>query len=49
MCDRVMTRRIYDKRLNIKGKIYTQVMIDPHYENKHPSTISDSIILFLIE
>lgn len=24
-------------------------MIDPHYENKHSSTISDSIILFLIE
>jgi len=44
-----VSRRIYDLQININGKTYTQVVIDPHYEEKHSGSISDEIILSLVQ
>lgn len=43
-----MSRRIYDRTLTINGKPITQVIIDPHYEEKHAASISDEVILGLV-
>jgi hypothetical protein len=44
-----MTRREYPVRLNINGRHIAKVIIDPHYELKHSSSVSDKVILELVE
>ena len=41
-------RRTYSVNLVINGRIIHEVIIDPHYEAKHPD-IDDSLILKLVE
>ena len=43
-----MTRRSYDVNLVVNGRQITEVIIDPHYETKHPD-ITDAIILELVQ
>jgi len=43
-----MSRRTYDVNIVINGQPINEVIIDPHYETKHPD-ISDSIILALVK
>lgn len=40
-------RRSYSLNLNINGRKIDTVIVDPHYENKHPD-INDEIILKLV-
>lgn len=42
-----MQRRAYNLTLTINGRLITEVVIDPHYEEKHPD-ISDQLILELV-
>jgi hypothetical protein len=44
-----MTRREYLVRLTINGKHITKVIIDPHYELKHSGSVSDKVILELVQ
>lgn len=41
-------RSEYGINIFINGKRYTKVVIDPHYEEKHSSSINDHIILELV-
>ena len=43
-----MSRRTYDVNIVVNGQSINEVVIDPHYENKHPD-ISDAIILALVK
>lgn len=43
-----MTRREYPVRLTINGQRIVKVIIDPHYELKHGSSINDAVILNLV-
>ena len=40
-------RRVYGVELVVNGRPITEVIIDPHYESKHPD-INDSLILALV-
>jgi hypothetical protein len=44
-----MNRREYDISIVVNGQRVTQVIIDPHYEEKHADSISDEIILELVK
>lgn len=44
-----MSRRIYPRKLNINGRQLEKVVIDPHYEEKHAGSVTDEIILALVE
>ena len=44
-----MSRRTYVVSLNINGRALTTVVIDPHYEENHFSSITDAIILCLVK
>lgn len=43
-----MSRRIYQEKLHINGREFLQVVIDPHYEEKHRNSIDDETILALV-
>ena len=43
-----MNRRTYTMSIQINGQAIKRVVIDPHYELKHASTISDVLILDLV-
>ena len=43
-----MDRRSYSVTLTVNGRPITEVVIDPHYEEKHPD-ISDELILELVK
>ena len=40
-------RRSYEMRLRVNGRLIEEVVIDPHYETKHPD-IDDGLILELV-
>jgi hypothetical protein len=44
----VSDRRSYPADLTINGRPITEVVIDPHYETKHPD-ISDPLILEIVQ
>jgi len=44
-----MKRREYAARLTVNGLRIEKVVIDPHYELKHNESVSDSVILKLVE
>ena len=44
-----MSRRTHFMKVNINGCQFEQVIIDPHYEEKHSASISDEIILALVK
>lgn len=44
----MMSRRIYDVQLQINSRSFSQVVIDPHYEEKHADSVTDEIILGLV-
>ncbi|MEO5971150.1 MAG: hypothetical protein ABIQ95_14575 [Bdellovibrionia bacterium] len=41
-------RRTYSVQLTINGRLINEVVIDPHYEIKHPD-INDNLILELVK
>ncbi len=43
-----MSRRTYSTSLNINGRHIDKVVIDPHYEENHSSSVTDEIILALV-
>jgi hypothetical protein len=43
-----MERRSYDVTLTVNGRFITEVVIDPHYEEKH-SEMNDALILELVK
>lgn len=44
-----MSRRVYPTKLVINGRALENVVIDPHYEEKHSDSVSDEIILSLVK
>ena len=44
-----MSRREYPLSLRINGRMISKVIIDSHYEKKHSESISDKLILKLVE
>ena len=44
-----MARRTYPVSLNINDRTLTTIVIDPHYEENHSSSITDTIILCLVK
>lgn len=45
-----MERRSYKiNSIIVNGKIYSEVIIDPHYEEKHAEYINDELILSLVK
>ncbi len=42
-------RRSYPTQLTINGRKIIEVVIDPHYETKHASSIDDDLILELVK
>lgn len=44
-----MKRREYHLDLTVNRKRITRVIVDPHYEEKHSSSIDDEIILGLVQ
>ncbi len=44
-----MSRRVYPLRLRINGRRLEKVVIDPHYERKHSSSVTDEIVLALVK
>ena len=43
-----MNRRSYDVHLTINGRRIREIVIDPHYEQKHSRSINDDLILELV-
>lgn len=43
-----MSRRVYPLKLNINGRQLEQVIVDPHFEEKHADSVTDEIILCLV-
>ena len=43
-----MKRREYDVQLEVNGRAISKVIIDPHYEVHHSSSLNDQIILRLV-
>lgn len=43
-----VNRRIYNRQLMINGKSFLQVVIDPHYEERHADSVNDEVILGLV-
>jgi hypothetical protein len=44
-----VSRRVYPTKVQINGRQLENVVIDPHYEEKHGDSISDDIILELVK
>lgn len=44
-----MNRRVYPLKLKINGRRLEKVVIDPHYEERHSSSVSDETILALVK
>lgn len=44
-----MSRRIYAVSMMFNGCKLEKIVIDPHYEKKHASSITDEIILALVK
>lgn len=44
-----MSRLVYPPKLKINGRRLEKVVIDPHYEEKHSSSVSDDTILALMK
>lgn len=44
-----MKRREYKTDLMINEKFISKIIIDPHYEEKHSESITDEIVLELVE
>ena len=44
-----MSRRVYPIKLRINNRALDAVVIDPHYENKHSSSVDDQTILSLVK
>lgn len=44
-----MNRREYTTDIVINGIRISKIIIDPHFEEKHKSSISDEIIIRLVE
>ena len=44
-----MSRRVYPLKLVINGRPLEKVIIDPHFEDKHSSSVTDEIILALVK
>ena len=44
-----MSRKNYKINLLVNNKRITEVIIDPHYEEKHSSSIDDEIIISLVK
>lgn len=44
-----MPRRVYPAKITINGRILERIIIDPHYEEKHGSSVTDEIIIELVE
>ena len=45
---RMNNRRSYPIKMTVNGKGINEVVIDPHYEEKHSGTINDDLILELV-
>lgn len=43
-----MNRREFSVNLTINNRLFTKVVIDSHYKEKHASSITDEIILSLV-
>jgi len=43
-----MSRREFPVYFTINNRLFTKVVIDPHYEEKHSNTITDEIVLALV-
>ena len=43
-----MRRREHDIQITVNGQRITKVIIDPHYEAKHSSSVNDQTILDLV-
>jgi hypothetical protein len=43
-----MSRRVYPLQLSINGRRLERVVIDPHFEKKHSSSVTDEIVLALV-
>lgn len=41
-------RRKHKANVIVNGILFTQVVIDPHYEKRHKATMNDKIILGLV-
>lgn len=41
-------RRHYSIRLTVNGRLIEEIVIDPHYEEKHSKAINDELILHLV-
>lgn len=46
---RKMDRKTYKINLKVNGRKITEVIIDPHYEVNHSSSINDEIIIALVK
>jgi len=44
-----MSRRVYPISIKINGKRLESVVIDPHYKEKHAASITDEVILKLVQ
>jgi len=42
-------RRVYNRNLFVNERRITKIVIDPHYEEKHASSVSDTIIMTLVD
>ena len=43
-----MSRRVYSADLTVNGKRLNQIVIDPHYEEKHAKSVDDETIVALV-
>ena len=41
-------RRSYSTQMTVNGRVITEIVIDPHYEARHPD-ITDELILILVK
>lgn len=44
-----MERREFDIKIRVNGRQVTKLIIDPHYEIKHSASVTDDIIVRLVE
>lgn len=44
----MVLRREYSVSITVNSRRITKVVVDPHYEEKHASTINDALILGLV-
>jgi hypothetical protein len=44
-----MVRRTYLRRLNVNGRRFRRVIVDSHYEKRHAESVTDSLVLELVQ